>query len=550
MRANGAQRVAETLRAHGVVAVFTLCGDHTNPLLDALVDQRIRIVDARDERGAAWMAAGWALATGTPGVVVVSNTPALLNAATALADANACGIPVVCITGAPGTDERGRGHPGDADQVEIARPWSKHAVRATHADDAARTVALAWQAASSGRPGVAVVELPMDVQHHAAESPAAGPLGADRAWPPNDVLAKARTTLAGAQRPVIVAGSGVFWSGAGDELRAFAESARIPVFTVRAARGLLSDDHELCLGFPNLMSEAAQIAFGQADVALVLGCELDLLVGNGSFHPGCAMIRVDPSPEAFASGRRAEIEVHGDVRLFLEAVKVERLQTDAWVRTLREAVARRAATVAARANLGGTPLHPGRLVAEIAHKLPGDAMVCVDAGELALWCLDAIPARTPSSLHLSSQSQLGALGMGLPMAIGMKVARPDRPALVIAGDGSFGFTALELETAVRHGVAVGVVVGNDAGWGIVRHLQQDVHGRATAADLPRAPFELIAEFAGAAGGPVGTPKELEIAVTNALAAKHPTLVNAHIDPNVRHEAIPLIAAMFAARANA
>jgi acetolactate synthase-1/2/3 large subunit len=136
----------------------------------------------------------------------------------------------------------------------------------------------------------------------------------------------------------------------------------------------------------------------------------------------------------------------------------------------------------------------------------------------------------------------------LPVAIGMKLARPERPALVIAGDGSFGFTALEMETAVRHGVAVGVVVGNDGGWGIVRHLQQDLHGRATASDLPRAPYELIAEFAGAAGGAVSTPKELEIAVTNALAAKVPTLVNAHIDASVRHEAIPLIAAMFAARA--
>ena len=545
---NGATAVARTLRAHGVTAVFALCGDHTNPLLDALASADVRIVDARDERGAAWMAAGYALASGAPGVVIVSNTPALLNAAIALADADACGIPVLCITGAVGSDERGRGHPGDADQVEIARPWVSHAVRATHPDEVARLVALAWQKSLTGRPGVSVIELPMDVQHAPTEESVSTPLGIDRVWPNADAVGAARKALARAERPVIVAGSGVYWSGAADALRAFAESARIPVFTVRAARGALSDDHELCLGFPNLLTEAAQIAFGEADVALVLGCELDILVGNGNFHPGCTMIRVDPSPEAFAIGRAAEIAVTGDVRLFLDAVKVERLQTDAWVRKLRDAVARRRDAVAERARFSGSPLHPGRLVAEIASKLPGDAMVSVDAGELALWALDAIPARTPSSLHLSSQSALGALGMGLPVAIGMKVARPERPALVIAGDGSFGFTALELETAVRHRIAVGVVVGNDGGWGIVRHLQQDLHGRAVAADLPRAPYELIAEFAGAAGGPASKPNELEIAVTNALAAKHPTLVNAHIDEKVRHEAIPLIAAMFAARA--
>lgn len=545
---NGAHAVAATLRAHGVTAVFALCGDHTNPLLHAVADENIRIIDARDERGAAWMAAGYALASGAPGVLIVSNTPALLNASIGLADADASGIPVLCITGAVGTDERGRGHPGDADQTEIARPWVSHAVRATHPDEVARLIAVAWQRCVSGRPGVSVVELPMDIQYARTDETASAPLSVDRSWPAAEALAAARDALAGAQRPVIMAGSGVYWSGASDALRSFAESARIPVFTVRAARGALSDDHELCLGFPNLLTETAQIAYGEADVALVLGCELDILVGNGGFHPGCTLIRVDPSENAFAVGRSAEIEVQGDVRLFLEALKVERLATDAWVRRLRDALVRRRASVAERARLGGPPLHPGRLIAEIAAKLPGDAMVCVDAGELALWALDAIPARTPSSLHLSSQSPLGALGMGLPMAIGMKVARPERPALVIAGDGSFGFTALELETAVRHGLAVGVVVGNDGGWGIVRHLQQDLHGRAIASDLPRAPYELIAEFAGAAGGAVTTPKELEIAVTNALAAKHPTVVNAHIDEKVRHEAIPLIAAMFAARA--
>src|SRR5205823_1376755 len=177
--------------------------------------------------------------------------------------------------------------------------------------------------------------------------------------------------------------------------------ARIPVFTARAARGLLSDDHELCMGFPNLLAPAAQTIFGEADVALVLGAELDVLMGNGAFHPGCTLIRLDQDPNAFAIGRPAE---------------------------------------------------------------------------LALWAIDAIPARAPSSFHTSSASAMGALGMGLPWAIGMKAARPERPVVAVCGDGSFGFTAMEVETSARHGLPVAAVIGNDGGWGIVRHLQRALHG--------------------------------------------------------------------------
>jgi acetolactate synthase-1/2/3 large subunit len=538
------------LRAHDVTALFTLCGDHSNPILDACAREGIRIVDARDERGAAWMAAGWALVTGRPGVCVVSNTPALLNAAVALADANANGVPVVCVTGGVGVAARGLGHPGDADQASIAAPWTKWAGRCDEADALGAAVAQAMWQARAGKPGVAMLEVPLDVQHARAEaSDASARLPVARPEPAAAALAEARALLANARAPVILAGSGAFWSGAGDDLRALAETQRIPVFTARAARGLVSDDHELCFGFPNLLGEPAQTIFADADVALVVGCELDLLVGGGNFHAGCAMVRADVDPLAFALGRRAQVELHADARAALRALNegARALPTQDWLARLRAAEERRRARFAERARAAGSPLHPARLVAEVAAKLPRDAIVSVDAGELALWALDGIAARAPSSFHTSSASRLGALGMGLPMAIGMKLAAPERPVVALCGDGSFGFTALELETAVRHRAPVSVIVGNDAGWGIVRHLQQELHGRALASDLPRAPYEMLAEFAGGVGDAVTTPQQLEIAVTNAIASQVPTLVNAHVDASVRHDAMPLIAAMFAPR---
>jgi acetolactate synthase-1/2/3 large subunit len=544
--ATGASNVAEALRARGVSTVFTLCGDHTNPLLDACDEAGIRIIDTRDERGAAWMAAGWALATAKPGVVVVSNTPALTNAATALADSTFSGIPVLCITGGVALSDRGKGHPGDQDQGAIAAPISKWSVRAETPEEAAEFVSRGFQIAGTPRPGAAVVELPLDVQQRGVEPISLTPSERDVETPDVGEISR---WLGLAQRPVIIAGSGCFWDGAGDALRALAEGARFPVFTARAARGLLSDDHELCMGFPNLLAPAAQTIFGEADVALVVGAELDVLMGNGAFHPACTLIRIDQDPGAFAIGRKAEIELVASPRATLEllAAGTQPLDTDGWVKRLRDAVSARATAVAERAQISSSPLHPGRMMAEVASKLPADAIVTVDAGELALWAIDAIPARAPSSFHTSSASAMGALGMGLPWAIGMKAARPERPVVALCGDGSFGFTAMEVETATRHKLPVAAVVGNDGGWGIVRHLQNALHGRALASDLPVAPYELLAEFAGAVGDRVETPKQLEIAITNALVASRPSVINAILDPSIEHEAMPLIAAMFAAR---
>jgi acetolactate synthase-1/2/3 large subunit len=261
------------------------------------------------------------------------------------------------------------------------------------------------------------------------------------------------------------------------------------------------------------------------------------------------VIRVDVDRGSFSMGRKAEIEINASPRSVLSQVSegVKSLSTDEWVKRLREAADARAAEVAKRAQIAASPLHPGRLVAEIANALPRDAIVTVDAGELALWAIDGIPALSPASFHASSGSALGALGMGLPWAIGMKLAHPDRPVLTLAGDGSFGFTALELETSKRHGAPVAAVIGNDGGWGIVRHLQQAIHGKALASNLPVAPYEVLAEFAGGTGDRVETPQQLAIALTNALVADRPSVINAIIDPAVQHEAMPLIAAMFQAK---
>jgi acetolactate synthase-1/2/3 large subunit len=542
--------VARTLASHDAGVLFALCGDHTNPIFEGCAAEGVRIVDARDERGAAWMACGWALATGTTGVVCITGGPALTNAITALADAQASGIPLVCITGGVGLSQRGLGHPGDIDQLTAVRPFTKWCATVTDPDDAAETVAAAFGHARAGRPGVAVVEVPVDVQLAETAAEPAAPLPLARTAPDAGRLATARALLAGAERPVAVAGSGCFWSGAGEALRAFLERTRIPLFTLRAARGLVSDDHELCFGFPNFLAGPAQIAYGEADVVLVLGTKLDLMLAGGAFNPEAALVRVDADPNAFALGRPADVEIVADARSAIEglAAGFGALPTEPWLERLGAAAAEQAAALAERAGFGADPIHPARLVAEVAAALPDDSIVCVDAGELALWAVEGLPARRAGSLMLSLNSALGALGMGVPWAIGAKIAQPDRPVVVLAGDGSFGFSAMELDTSARHDAPVAVVVGNDQGWGIVRHMQQLVHGRAVASDLPGTAYEHVAAVAGGHGERIERAADLELALRNAMLAKMPVVLNVLLDAAPMHDACRMIALMFSPEA--
>ena len=543
---DGGRLVARTLRTHGVEVVFALCGDHTNAIFEGCAAESIRIVDARDERGAAWMACGYALSTGRTGVVLVTGGPGLTNALTPLADAQTSGVPLVCITGGVGLSHRGQGHPGDIDQMAVVRPVSKWAATVTSAREAGETIAAAFGHARGGRPGVAVVEIPVDVQLLPADVEAPGPLPSDPVELDPERIAEARGALASARRPIAIAGSGCFWSGAADELRTFVERTRVPLFTIRGGRGLVPDDHELCFGFPNFLAGPAQVGYGEADLVLVLGTKLDLMLAGGAFNPGAKLVRVDADPAAFTLGRRADVEIVGDAGRALSAITdgFGALPTDDWVAKLAAARDAQRATLDDRAGFSGDPIHPARLVAELVTSLPEDAIVCVDAGELALWAVEALPALRPGSQMLSLGSAMGALGMGVPWAIGAKIAHPDRPVVVLAGDGSFGFSAMELDTAARHGAPVAVVVGNDGGWGIVRHMQQLVHGRAVASDLHGTAYERLAKMAGGHGERIARATELPVALENAFVAKTPSVLNVLIDPDPMHEACRMIALMF------
>lgn len=547
---HGGLLAAEALRDGGVGTVFAVCGGHILDLLDGCLDAGIRVVDHRHEGAAALAAEGWALATGRTGVAAVTAGPGFANALIGLVDAGVWSCPLVLFAGRTGLTRSGRGAVMDVDQRAIAAPVAKRTVRCVETARIPHAVAEALYHARAGRPGAVYLEVPQDVVMDAATPPAGvAPVGFPRQPPAStattDDLERALDVLEQAERPVVVAGSGVFWAGAGDTLSRFAEVAEIPVTTTSAARGTVADSHAWCLG--TLVHAGAALL--SADVVLVLGSAFDANLAYGStplFTPTQTVIQVDIRPESIGGNRLPDIGLVGDVdRIVTDLAdgwrKAAPGRSD-WLAHARELTATMVGAwdEQIEAHRGGGRLHAGRVVREtvaFARETIGDRLTFVaDGGDALVWGLAYMYAEAPGRL-LTTTTALGTLGVGLPFAIAAKAARPEEPVILFTGDGSFGLTAMEFDTAVRHDLPVVCVVSNNHGWRDVSHEQDAWYGagRRVGSDLADTRYDRLAEALGGHGEHVTTYDELRPALERALASGRPSVVNVATDPEVLSE---------------
>lgn len=532
---HGGDLIARALKNEGVELVFALSGGHINSIFDGCLSEGIRIIDTRHEQGALHMAEGWARFTGRPGVAVVTAGPGVVNALPGIAVAAQSAAPVVILAGRSSLAKRDLGSMQDIDQLELVRPLVKWARSAYQVERLPEYVAAAFRQAITGRPGPVFLEAPIDVIN---ETVAVGRVRfPDRYYTrmrPHacpETIREAAALLAGAQRPIILAGSGVWWSGAAAELTALAEAAGIPVYTRTMARGAMAEDHPLAGGFYPL-------GLMQADVALILGTRLDWTVGYGRpplFNPQMKTIQVDIDAADIGKNRPVEVGLVGDARVVLlqlqEALRGVTLHGDpSWPGTVQALRAAARETVAQGAESGAVPIHPARLCRELREFLPREAAVVADGGDIAGFAVLTMEAFSPASLQWVGA--FGHLGVGLPYGIAGKLARPERPLAVITGDGSLGLSAMEFDTAVRHKIPVVCVVSNDGGWGQIRRIQRQVYGRerVIGSELGVRRYDLMVEALGGFGVYVEKPADLKPAFEQAFACGLPACVNVRTDP--------------------
>jgi acetolactate synthase-1/2/3 large subunit len=520
-----AEAVVETLIRHGITAVYGVPGVHNDPLFDAFyfARDRLRLIHTRHEQAAAYMALGAALATGRPQVFTTVPGPGFLNTTAALLTAFGMNAPVIGLVGQIPQDslERGHGFLHEVrDQLGLAAHLSKYTARIGAAHEAPGLIADAIHHATSGRPRPAILECPMDVWGRRGAVDLDVPLRQPFRPPlAQDAIDAGAKILGASKRPLIVVGGGA--QDASAEVVALAEMLEAPVVAYRRGQGVLPATHRLHVALP-----IAHRLWADADVVLGVGTRLFLQQSQWGVDDGLQIVRVDVDPEEPNRFRKAAAAVIADAADGCAAL-LRRIPAYNTVRALRspELAGHRAWLTGRLATLEP---QVGFLNA-IRSALPADGIFVDEVTQVGFASRLAFPVLKPRTYF--SPGYQDTLGWGFGTALGIKAARPDIPVVAIAGDGGFMYQVGELATAVQHGIAVVVVVFDNALFGNVRLLQETQYGNRTiASDLINPDFVRLAEAFGVAAWRATNARELEQAIAEALSANRPALVHVPCGP--------------------
>src|SRR3989442_11277753 len=532
----GGELVARTLKGAGVGHVFTLCGGHILPIYDGCLGEAITLVDVRHEQAAAHCADAYARLTRRVGVAVVAPGPGVTDAVTGVANAYAARSPVLLIAGAAPQALRGLGALQEMDQIALVRSITKGAWTVPETRQIPEVLTSAIRTALSGRPGPVFVEIPVDLLMATVEDRLAPipRLSIHRPRPAadSDALAHVERLLAAAARPVVVAGGGVYWDDAAESLAAFAERAGAPVFMNGAGRGALPSSH------PNAFALARGFALGQADLVLVLGTPLDFRLGYGrppSFGEHVKVAMVDCDPVELGRNRPLDLGLASHIGLTLRQAGQALFKGiakgfESWRQTLEKKETEAQDRLMTERLSDSVPISHYRLGHEIAAVVDAQTTVVGDGGDVVGCASKIVELERPG--QWLDPGPFGCLGVGPSFALPAKLLRPNERVFLIAGDGAFGLNGMEMETAVRFGLPMTVVIGNDGGWGQIRNPQLSFFGaeRAVGTSLPFTPFDRMVEALGGKGMHVTEPGEIRPALEKALASGGVYCVNVVLDP--------------------
>ena len=530
---HGGRVVAKRLKAHGVTKLFTLSGGHIFSIYDGCREEGIDIVDTRHEQSAGFAAEGWAKVTRQPGVCALTAGPGVTNAMSPLGSALQNGSPLVALGGRAPAMRWGQGSLQEIDHVPFVAPLTRSAATAGSTAEIPGLVDAAFAAALGPPSGPAFVDFPLDVVFMEADVDADAEVEQldHLALPGAEGVDRAAELLRGAQRPAIMAGTGLYWAHGEHALRALAEELRVPVFVNGLGRGCMPADHEL------FFSRARGQALEGADVALVIGVPMDFRLGfGGSFGEDTQIVIIDSAQTDRRPPREAALELYGGIAATLDGIREgasggpDRL---GWIGSLRATEDEKRAGEQAELTDGRDPLHPLRVYHELRQVLARDAVVIGDGGDFVSYAGRVIDTYEPGCWM--DPGPFGCLGAGPGYALAAKLANPQRQVCLLLGDGAFGFSGMEFDTLVRHGVPVVAVMGNNGIWGLEKHPMEFLYGYSVAAELqPNCRYDRVVEALGGHGELVERPGELRPALERAFASGKPALVNVMTDPSVAY----------------
>lgn len=524
---HGGELVGRALAAQGVRTLYTLCGGHIAPVYEGCLNNNIAVIDFRHEQAAGHAADAYARLTRNIGAAIVTAGPGVTDAVTAVANAYYARSPMILLGGAAPLGKRGRGALQEMPQTEMFQTFTKASFTLEKTADIPMKMAEAFELALSGRPGPVFIELPFDVLFNAIDPPDI-PGKVVVAPPPPELsdLQQIFEMLRNAQKPVLIAGTQVYWEGASVALADLTDQTAVPVFTNGGGRGTLPMTH------PHCFKSARGKALREADVVLTIGTPLDFRLKYGEgWNPTAKFIQIENDPAELNHNRQADVAMLADSRLVLEALAegLQGIRFEPWLNQVRGWEEQSEAKQAQWEAVDDVPVNHFRFAAEINKLLDENMIVVGDGGDIVSACAKVLDVTLPG--QWLDPGPLGCLGVGAPFAIAAQQLYPDKKVLIISGDGSFGLNGFEFDTAVRFNLPIVAIVGNDAGWGQIRGPQVQMVGeeRAIATKLAATRYDKIVEAMGGYGEHVADPAHIGPALERAFASGKPACINVALD---------------------
>jgi len=516
------------LENEGVEYIFGIPGEENLDVMDSMIGSSIKFVTTRHEQGAAFMADVYGRLTGKAGVCLATLGPGATNLVTGFADANMDRAPIIGIAGQGATTRMHKESHQVLDLVNLFAPISKYSVQIREPEIVGEIVRKAFKAAEAEKPGGSFIDFPENVA--AMEVEGKEPLKVQSAQPPvppADKISQAAEIISNARYPLVMAGNGVVRARADDALVAFAEKLNIPVATTFMAKGSIPFSHDLSLGTVGLQAhDYVACGFDRADVVICIGYDMI------EYHPHLwnkeknnKIIHIDMSAAEVDEHYILECGVIGDITAALEAIAaVAKPQTESKSQVLRETIVEELTT---HENDDSFPLVPQRIILDLRKALAADDIVVSDVGAHKMWMARMYQAERPNTCIISNG--FASMGIGVPGAIAAKLAYPDRTALTVTGDAGFLMNSQEIETALRIGAAIVILVWNDSKYGLIKWHQDRRFGRDTQIDFNNPDLVKYAESFGAKGYRVESADGLLPILKQAIADDTVVVIDCPVD---------------------
>ncbi len=533
---HGGKLAARALKQAGVEVIFTLAGGHIMPIYDGCIDEGIKIVDVRHEQAAVHAADSWARCNpGSIGVAAITAGPGVTDGVTGIANAWRANSPILVFGGQGPFNNLRRGSLQEMDHLGVVRPITKYADAVYETYRIPEYIELAIRHAVSGTPGPVYLEIPMDIlmgQVTWDEAPIPRiRTRAPRISPDLDEVRNAIAALQQSERPMMMAGTSVKWSRAAGVMNEFIAETHMPTYTNGMGRGTVPPDS------PEFLNRSRRSALKEIDLIILAGTLLDFRMRFGQTIPADAkIIQLDMDATLMGMNRQTDIPLVGNLACSFELLNQEmknqgvKLDFTPWRDRLREIEDEAEAKVQAALNSDESPVDPQRMCREIRDWLETleEPIVIGDGGDIVATAAKIIPVRSEGAWM--DPGPLGTLGVGMPFALAAQLAHPERRVVIVYGDGSFGLNGFEFDTAVRFGLPIIGIVGNDAAWGQMMRPQGAMLGwdRLNGTLLNPTRYDKVVEALGGHGEYVESPEELRPAFERAAASGKPALVNVMI----------------------